>query len=490
MEGSPVTTSEQLLIGGLPRAAASGQTTAAYAPATGETIAMVAQAGVTDVNAAAFAAAGAFANGAGAWPRAGGRQRATMLLRAARLIRDRLEELARLEARNCGKPITDARGEVALAADCFEYYAGLASAVGGRTVPVAPPGFDFTLREPIGVCALITPWNFPLAIASWKLAPALAAGNTVVLKPASPTPLTALALGQICQESGFPDGVVNVIPGPGAEIGRALVTHPEVAKVSFTGDTATGREIMRLASENIARISLELGGKSANIVFADADIDRVVASAPLAVFGNAGQDCCARSRILVQDRVADELLEKMRLATRALRVGDPLDEDTQVGTLISRSHRERVLEHLDRAIATGARIVEGGTVVEDGALAAGNFMRPAVLDRVTRDMPIAHDEVFGPVVAVLTFTDEAEAIAVANDSSYGLSGSLWTQDLGRALRVARAIRAGVISVNCDRSVHLEAPFGGYKRSGFGKDLGVEALHGYTEIKNVYIDTGI
>jgi betaine-aldehyde dehydrogenase len=391
-----------------------------------------------------------------------------------------------LEARNAGKPIADARWEVATAAQCFEFYAGAATALSGRVPPVDGAGLSLVLRQPVGPCALIVPWNFPLLIAAWKLAPALAAGNTVVLKPASATPLSALRLGALAREAGLPDGVLNVLAGPGARVGAALVRAPAIRKVSFTGDSANGAEILRLSAPDIKRVSLELGGKSANVVFADADLEACVAQSLLSVFGNAGQDCCARSRILVEASVHDELVERFAAATRRLRVGDPLDPETQVGSLISPAHRERVLGYVAAGDAEGARRVCGGEIPD--APAGGAFLTPCVFDGVAPGMRIAREEIFGPVVAVLPFRDEEEAVALANDSEYGLSGSLWTRDARRALRVARAIETGALSVNTSRSVFLESPFGGWKRSGLGRELGIEALEGYTETKSIYFDT--
>jgi betaine-aldehyde dehydrogenase len=411
-----------------------------------------------------------------------------VLLAIAACVREHAEELATLEARNTGKPIADARWEVASGAACFEYYAGAATKLAGSTPPVDAPGLSLTLRQPLGPCALIVPWNFPFLIACWKIAPALAAGNTAVVKPASATPLSALRLAELAGQAGLPPGVLGVVPGPGEEVGAALVTDAEVVKISFTGDSVNGAQILRLAADAIKRTSLELGGKSASIVFADADFERCVEKSLLAVFGNAGQDCCARSRILVEAGAHDAFVEAFAAATQALAVGDPLRPDTQVGSLISRSHRERVQGYLAIGRAEGARLVCGGEVPRDAALEAGAFLLPAVFDRVTPSMRIAREEIFGPVVVVLPFRDEAEAVALANDSIYGLSGSLWTRDLKRALRVARAVETGVLSVNSSRSVFLEAPFGGVKRSGLGRELGMAALEAYTELKSVYFET--
>jgi len=475
-----------LWIDGRALPAADGAVAEVAEPAVGTPLAAVACGGADDVEAAVAAAARAFRSGP--WPRASAAARQRTLLALAARIRERAEELARLEARNAGKPIADARWEVATAAQCFEFYAGAATALSGRVPPADGPGLSVVLRQPVGPCALIVPWNFPLLIAAWKLAPALAAGNTVVLKPASATPLTALALGALAREAGLPDGVLNVLAGPGGRVGAALVRHPAIRKVSFTGDSANGAEILRLAAPDIKRVSLELGGKSANVVFADADLDACVEKSLLSVFGNAGQDCCARSRILVEASVHDELVGKFAAATRRLRVGDPLDPETQVGSLISPAHRERVQGYVEAGLAEGARRVCGGEAPRDGALARGAFLTPCVFDGVAPGMRIAREEIFGPVVAVLPFRDEAEAVALANDSEYGLSGSLWTGDARRALRVARAIETGVLSVNTSRSVFLESPFGGWKRSGLGRELGLEALEGYTETKSVYFET--
>jgi betaine-aldehyde dehydrogenase len=455
-------------------------------PATGERLARVAIASAGDAERAVAAAARAFR--AGPWPRtsAAGRQRALLAL-AAR-IRAQAEPLAELEARNAGKPIADARWEIAAAAQCFEFFAGAAAVHAGRVPPVDGPGLSVVLRQPVGPCALVVPWNFPFLIAAWKLAPALAAGNAAVLKPASATPLSALRLGPLAQEAGLPDGVVNVIAGPGASVGAALVAHREIRKISFTGDSENGAEILRLAAPDIKRVSLELGGKSANVVFADADLDASVEKSLLAVFGNAGQDCCARSRVLVEESVHDRWVERFVAATRRLRVGDPLDPQTQVGSLISRSHRERVQGYLEIGEREGARRLCGGEVPAAGPLARGAFLSPCVFDGVVPGMRIAREEIFGPVVSVLRFRDEEEAVRLANDSEYGLSGSLWTGDAKRALRVARAIETGVLSVNGSRSVFLEAPFGGWKRSGLGRELGVEALDGYSETKSIYFET--
>jgi acyl-CoA reductase-like NAD-dependent aldehyde dehydrogenase len=363
--------------------------------------------------------------------------------------------------------------------DVFDYYAGAPERLLGDTIPVAG-GVDVTFREPLGIVGLITPWNFPLAIASWKVAPALAAGNTIVLKPAELTPLTALELERLAHEAGIPEGVFNVVSGPGRTVGERIVENPDVAKVAFTGSTAVGRRVAELASQSIKRVTLELGGKSANIVFADADLERAAASAPLAVFGNAGQDCCARSRILVELRAVEPFLEALERVVQGLRVGDPLDEETEMGPLISAEQLEKVASYLD----DDAPVAFRGSA-PDGP---GHWFPPTVLAPVSNDDRVAREEIFGPVAAVIPFEDEGEAIRIANDTIYGLSGSIWTRDGAKALRVARALETGTLSVNSNTSVRATTPFGGFKQSGVGRELGPHALDYYTELKNVFIAT--
>ncbi len=404
-------------------------------------------------------------------------------MRLAQLIRDNADELARLESRNVGKPIRDSRDEVALAANCFEYYAGTTNKVGGQTIPGAAPGVLMTFREPVGVCGIIVPWNFPIAITSWKSAPALAMGNTVVLKPAEQTPLTALRLADLALEAGLPEGVFTVLTGPGSVVGEAIITHPLVRKLAFTGSTEIGRRVMELGARDIKRVSLELGGKSANLIFDDCDFDRAVASAVSSSLGNAGQDCCARSRVLVQRSIYDRFSRALVDGFEQVRVGDPLEDETEMGPLVTRSHRERVLSYIDAGRSEGATLATGGNAREG----AGTYLEPAVFVDVKPDMKIAREEIFGPVVAVMPFDSEDDGVRIANDSPYGLSGSIWTRDGSRALRVARAFETGNISINSGSSVHLEAPFGGVKQSGIGRELGLAALDAYTEWKTVYID---
>jgi len=474
------TISNCMLINGQLRSKASGGSLELTEPATEQVWNEVPAAGEREIDEALEAAAKAFRKSR--WSSANPGCRTEVLYRIAGLIREHAEQLAELEARNVGKPIGDARWEINAGARCFEYYAGGISRFGGRTIPVASDGFDYTLRVPVGVVAAIVPWNFPFLMACWKVAPALATGNAVLLKPASLTPLTALGLGQLAMEAGVPEGILQVVPGRGGEVGDYLVSHSLVDKITLTGETSTGAHIVKLAADDIKRVSLELGGKSPNIIFADADVDAAAMAAPMAVFANTGQDCCARSRILVEKSAYDRFLETFVEATRALVVGDPLDDSTQVGPMVSAKQREGVEEYINIARQEGGRILCGGNRPKE----PGYYLAPTVIEGLVSSARVCQEEIFGPVACVIPFRDEQEAIELANDTKYGLSGSLWTKDIERALRVARAVRSGVISVNTNSSVYVEAPFGGFKRSGFGRDLGMEAMQLYTEIKNVFI----
>jgi acyl-CoA reductase-like NAD-dependent aldehyde dehydrogenase len=444
-------------------------------PATEKVLAELKEATVEDADRAVASAKAAYP----AWRAVSPKDRAAMMRRIAASIDKHREELAQLEARNVGKPISDARGEVGMVIDVFMYYAGAPERLFGKTIPVAG-GVDMTFREALGVVALIVPWNFPLTIASWKVAPALAAGNTVVLKPAGLTPLTAVELGKIALEAGLPEGVLNVVVGAGRVVGERLVQHPDVAKVAFTGSTEVGRRIGELAAQSIKRVTLELGGKSANIVFADADLEKAAASAPPAVFGNSGQDCCARSRILVERSAVDRFMGALEKAVKALKVGDPLDDATEMGPLISGDQRQKVASYIDDE----ARVAIRGSAPGG----AGYWFPPTVLAPVANTDRAARDEIFGPIAVVIPFDDEDEAIRIANDTIYGLSGSIWTTNAGRAMRVARALETGTISINSNSSVRVTTPFGGFKQSGVGRELGPDALDHYTELKNVFLST--
>src|SRR6476660_3891956 len=442
-------------------------------PATEETIAEFDPAGVEETDAAVARAKAAYTE----WRAVAPTDRARLLRRLATLVEEHSEELARIESQNVGKPIAGARAEVAMVAQVFHFYAGAVDKHHGETIPVAG-GVDLTFREPLGVVGLIVPWNFPLNISSWKLGPALACGNTVVLKPAELTPLSALRLAELILDAGIPEGVVNVVVGPGRVVGQRLVEHPDVAKIGFTGSTEVGRGVMQGAAETIKRVTLELGGKSANLVFADADLEQAAAAAPYAVFDNAGQDCCARSRILVERSAYERFAELLVAAARRVQVGDPADPQTEMGPLISAAHRDTV-----------AGFVEAQPLFTGDTPDGKGYWYPCTLVEATNDDRIAREEVFGPVAALIPFDDEEDAINIANDTPYGLSGSIWTENGARALRVARALETGVLSINSNSSVRPSTPFGGFKQSGFGRELGMHALDGYSEIKNVYLATG-
>src|SRR5829696_2586795 len=444
-------------------------------PATEEVVESLEPATEGDADAAVARAREAFP----AWRDVQPGDRSRLLRRLADAIDSEQENLARLETKNTGKPIGESRAEMGMVAETFHYYAGMPERLLGDSIPVSG-GVDVTFREPLGVVGLIVPWNFPLTIASWKMAPALAAGNTLVLKPAELTPLTAIEFERIARDAGIPEGVVNVVVGPGRAVGQRLVEHPDVAKVAFTGSTAVGKKVMEGAAATIKRVTLELGGKSANVVFADADLEEAAATAPAAVFGNAGQDCCARSRILVEKSAFDDFLSLMQPAVENLRVGDPFDEATDMGPLISAEHREGVASYVpeDAPVAIKGSAPEG----------SGFWYPPTVLAPLTNEDRAAREEIFGPVVAVIPFEDEDDAIRQANDTIYGLSGSVWTRNGARALRVAHRIETGVLSINSNTSVRVATPFGGMKQSGVGRELGPHALDYYTEVKNVYIST--
>jgi len=441
-------------------------------PTTGEPVTEVALASVEETDALIERAHQAFP----AWRDVAPGERARLLRSFASVVDQHLDELADLEVRNAGHTLGNARWEAGNVRDVLNYYSAAPERLFGKQIPVAG-GIDVTFHEPLGVVGVIVPWNFPMPIAGWGFGPALAAGNTVVLKPAELTPLTAIRLAELALAAGLPEGVFTVIPGKGSVVGERFVTHPLVRKVCFTGSTDVGKQIMRGCADQVKRVTLELGGKSANIVFADTDIAKAAAAAPYAVFDNAGQDCCARSRILVQRAAYDEFLGRLETAVKALRVIDPADEASEMGPLVSAKQKETVSGYLD-----GVSAAFTGTVPE----ADGFWLPPTVVLADDPSMPIWREEVFGPVVAVMPFDDEEDAVRLANDTEYGLSGSIFTRDIGRALRVARGVEAGNLSVNSHSSVRYWTPFGGYKQSGLGRELGPDAPNAFTEEKNVFI----
>ena len=475
---------KQLFINGGWRDAAGGKTMPVVNPATEEVIAEVASASAADLDEAVAAARAALD---GPWGRLSARERGRLLWKLGERMTERIDELSRLETLHNGKPITESRHvEIPMAVECLQYYAGWTDKIHGETIPVKHPALVYTRREPLGVVAAIVPWNFPLLLAMWKVAPALATGNTVILKPASQTPLTALALAEIAAEVGLPPGVLNVVTGSGASVGQAIVEHPGINKIAFTGDTSTGKGIMRTAAETVKHLTLELGGKSPNIVFADADLDAALRGATVGIFYGKGEVCAAGSRLLVDASIKNEFIDKVAARTKKMVAGDPLDPKTRLGPVSSKSQLDRVLRYVEIAKKEGAALVAGGQRTDIGT-GKGYFMQPTVFAGVTPEMTIAREEIFGPVLATIEFADVEEAIARANDSIYGLAAGVWTRDLKKAHYVASKLQAGTVWVNTYNVYDTAAPFGGYKQSGFGREMGMHALEHYTQTKTVWVD---
>jgi acyl-CoA reductase-like NAD-dependent aldehyde dehydrogenase len=475
----------KMLIDGKWVEAASGKSFETPNPATGQTLARVAEGDAEDVDRAVRAARRAFDEGT--WVRMRPVERQRILLKIADLIEAHGDELAQLETLDNGKALFESRNvDIPASAETFRYYAGWVTKIYGETNPSDPDFFNFTLREPVGVCGQIIPWNFPLLMAAWKLAPALACGNTSVLKPAEQTPLTALRLGELLLEAGVPPGVVNIVPGFGETAGRALVRHPMVDKIAFTGSTDVGKEIQREAAATLKRVSLELGGKSPNIVFSDADIPAAVEGALLGVFFNQGQVCCAGTRLFVEEKMHDQFADTLASAAKTMKQGSGLEPDTRIGPLVSKEQLDRVTNYLEVGKKEGATAVIGGERNTAKGLEKGYFVKPTIFTGVRNDMRIAREEIFGPVVAMIPFKDENDAVLQGNDTLYGLAAGVWTRDVSRAHRVARAIKAGTVWVNCYNVFDAAAPFGGYKESGFGRELGRYALDLYTQVKSVWL----
>jgi aldehyde dehydrogenase (NAD+) len=475
---------KKLLINNEWRDATGGKTMEVVNPATEEVIATVASADKSDVD-AAVAAARAALNGP--WGRMSARERGRLVSKLADRLLEKADEVARLETLHNGKPIFESRQiEIPAAAECFEYYAGWADKVMGETIPVKGNYLTYTLREPLGVVAAIVPWNFPLLLAAWKVAPALACGNVVILKPASQTPLTAIALGEIAVEIGLPPGVLNVITGPGSSVGQAIVEHPGIDKIAFTGDTSTGKGIMRAAADTLKKITLELGGKSPNIILPDADLEAALRGATTGIFYGKGEVCAAGSRLLVARSIKDEFMEKLAARAKKMVAGDPLDPKTRYGALASKKQLETVQRYVDIAKKEGATLVAGGARADIGT-GKGYFYQPTVFDNVAPESTISREEIFGPVLATIEFADIDEAIARANDSPYGLAAAVWTRDIKKAHYVARKLQAGTVWINTYNVYDTAAPFGGYKASGFGREMSAHALEHYTQVKSVWVD---
>jgi acyl-CoA reductase-like NAD-dependent aldehyde dehydrogenase len=477
-------TARELFINNQWQPSSSGKTMSVVNPATEETIAEVPAADKSDVDRAVAAARAALA---GPWSKLSARERGRVVRKLGERLMERADAVARLETLHNGKPISESRQiEIPAAAECFEYYGGWSDKVMGETIPVKGNHLTYTLREPIGVVAAIVPWNFPLLLAAWKIAPALACGNVVILKPASQTPLTALALGELAIAAGFPPGVFNVITGAGSTVGQALVEHPGIDKIAFTGDTSTGRSIMRGAAETLKKITLELGGKSPNIVLADADMDAAIRGATIGIFYGKGEVCAAGSRLLVDRAIKDEFLDKLAARAKKMVPGDPLDPKTRYGAISSRKQLETVLRYIEAGKTEGATLMAGGARADIGT-GKGYFVQPTVFADVKPSMTISREEIFGPVLAAIDFADLDEAIATANDTPYGLAAGVWTRDIKKAHYVARQLQAGTVWINTYNVYDTAAPFGGYKQSGFGREMSAHALEHYTQVKSVWVD---
>jgi betaine-aldehyde dehydrogenase len=476
----------QLFIDGKWVDAESGKTFTTPNPATGETLAEVAEADKADIDKAVKAARKAYE---GKWSKMSARDRGRLLYKLSQLIEANSEQLAALETADNGKPIREsAYVDLPQVVENFEYFAGWATKLEGETIPVPGQMFNYTLREPLGVCGQIIPWNFPLLMAAWKLAPALAAGNTIVLKPAEQTPVNAMELGKLIQEAGFPDGVVNIVPGYGETAGAALASHPGIDKVAFTGSTEIGKVIAHAAADNLTKVSLELGGKAPNIVFADADIEQAVNGAMMGIFFNQGQVCCAGSRLFLAEDIKDEFLERFKEKAQKVKVGDPMDKGTHMGPQVSDEQLCRIKSYVDIAREEGATVLTGGESPQlEGNFQNGYFFQPTIFSEVKNQMRVAQEEIFGPVTSVITFRDEDELIRQANETIYGLSAGIWTRDIIRAHRFAKEIHAGTVWINTFNMFNAASPFGGFKQSGYGREMGKHALELYTQVKSVWVD---